>query len=256
MYLLILALLLAGQAVQHASGSLVKSTQPQPDPKELLSFYRGKSKISRGGGGYSSIDDIFTWDYGTLNSHAAYHQWLFPTFTRSEYHPEIPTLTEDVARTFREDEKVAEKFFKVFSFWIRFIGMNGGELEPGSHEAVGRDEEEWAISDEVFSWDDRYYNAFILYSHNRLRISRVIESLSVLGLRDYAADLVGHLENEILWNISPHRMYAVHGLGPSCIARASTNEYKNDPVVKALGYWQDKLAETKKYARHVSVLLR
>ncbi len=86
-------------------------------------------------------------------------QWLFPLPEPSNFNPDAPILTEDDIKLFYANPKLQENLRQSFNRFITFLGMDNG-----SYNKV------------IFSFPN----------HNWFRITRVLRSLSLLGLKDEA----------------------------------------------------------------------
>lgn len=108
-----------------------------------------------------------------------YIQWLFPLTEHSRVHPSAPILTPSDIAPFRQDELLRDHIHAVLSGMLRFYGL----VSRGT--AVAKAE----------NWDERKTNWFIEPTHNNLRITRILKSLSTLGLHDNARAFLVALEN-------------------------------------------------------------
>ena len=80
----------------------------------LTDFYLGKATDAGG----RAIDAIWGWSDEELEEVHDYIQWLFPTPTRSTFHPSAPVLTEEDIAAFRADKLLQARLHRSF---LRFL---------------------------------------------------------------------------------------------------------------------------------------
>ncbi len=134
---------------------------------QLLAFYRGEGRDSEG----RRLEEIWTWDDNDLEMVHDFIQWLFPLPERSHYNPDAPLLTEQDIRAFRGDPALPARLRRSLERMLRFLGLvltDDGTVSEGDNFAA-RVPEVWAH-----------------FNHNWLRITRVLRSLTLLGLEDLA----------------------------------------------------------------------
>lgn len=142
--------------------------QPMGD---ILAFYLGQQPDSRG----RMIEDIWSWEYGKLEFTHDYIQWLFPLWKRSKYNRNAPVLTEEVVTAFLNDKSLRLRLFKSFKVMLKFYGLQCSKWDSPSIEV--------SKSDEYELRKKQWINP---RNHNYLRITRILTSLRILGLSDYA----------------------------------------------------------------------
>jgi hypothetical protein len=131
-----------------------------------LSFYSGEAPDSRG----RFLHEIQQWNDNELEFVHDYIQWLFPVPERSAFNISAPVLTPDVIKAFRSRADLQQNLRQSFLRLLRFYGL---ELE-GSEVMQGRD------------FEIKAANWLSAGNHNHLRITRILRSLSVLGLETEA----------------------------------------------------------------------
>jgi hypothetical protein len=142
----------------------------------LTDFYRGEATDVEG----RTIDQIWAWDDEQLEEVHDYIQWLFPTATRSAYHPNAPVLTNGDITVFRASSELCHRLRRSFIRFLHFVGLvtsDDGRVIEGAN------------------FDERREDIWIYENHNWLRVSRVLESLQVLGLEDEANAFLGWLNS-------------------------------------------------------------
>ena len=152
----------------------VKRAVSGVDP--LLSFYRRQATDDRG----RTLDQIRALGLHELERVHDYIQWLFPLPEPSGANPTAPTLTPESIAAFRTNEALRRDLVESFALMLSFYGFRlaGGtthiERAPNASERIA----DW----------------FRPGNHNFLRLTRIMRSLSVLGLHDHARALLGQLE--------------------------------------------------------------
>ncbi|XP_073681957.1 uncharacterized protein [Garra rufa] len=148
-----------------------------------LQFYRGEIK--------SSPDDVYIgdfhkdwWgDYEKLEYVHTYIQWLFP-IQEPGVNWKAHELTKKEIKSFRKDEEVKKQLVKSYKLMLDFYGIR---LVDESTGEVAR----------APNWDERFKN-LNRYTHNNLRITRILKCLGTLGLKHYQAPLVKFFLHETL----------------------------------------------------------
>ncbi len=143
----------------------------------ILDFYRG-SPDARG----RTLDEILAWDDERLEDVHDYIQWLFPTSRRSDYNPFAPVLTESTIAAFRADPALRARLRDSFLRMLRFYGFE--VLVVRGHELVRR-AANWPVRSPLWLGPG---------DHNHLRITRILDSLSTLGLVAEATAFLRALE--------------------------------------------------------------
>jgi hypothetical protein len=133
----------------------------------LLAFYRDEGRDTEG----RRLETIWQWDDEDLEMVHDFIQWLFPLPERSQFNPDAPLLTEQDIRAFRGEPAVQARLRRSFECMLRFLGLartEDGSVSEGDNFAA-RVPEVWAH-----------------FNHNWLRITRILRSLTLLGLEGEA----------------------------------------------------------------------
>lgn len=128
----------------------------------LLAFYTGAATDARG----RRLDDILAWDDPALEAVHDYIQWLFPLPDRSAFNPNAPLLTAADIAAFRQGGGPRPAMLAALARMRRFFRLDG----PGP-----------------FPW-------LTPGNHNMLRLTRILRSLTLLGLEHEAHALLASLE--------------------------------------------------------------
>lgn len=142
----------------------------------LLTFYRRESPDDRG----RTLDAVRAFDTLDLERVHDYIQWLFPLPERSGANPSAPILTSDTIAAFREDADLRRELLVSFTLMLGFYGFR---LVPGA-----------ARIERAANFNARLGEWFRSGNHNFLRMTRIMRSLTVLGMPDQARALLDQLE--------------------------------------------------------------
>jgi opioid growth factor receptor-like protein len=167
----------------------------------ILAYYRGDGRDAAG----RYRHEVLRFSTSQLEAVHDYIQWLFPLPEPSQYNQLAPVLTQTDIAAFNEDLDLRARLRESFGVMLAFYGM---ELAPQPDPPSVRSAT--AFAHRRSAW-------ISLYDHNYLRITRILRSLSLLGLKAEAIAFLGCLE----------KLYEVHGaaIGPV------TLEYWRDAIV-------------------------
>jgi hypothetical protein len=135
----------------------------------VVDFYSGGGNSER-----RTLDEILGWDDDRLEDVHDYIQWLFPSRQPSAVNAFAPLVTDDTVRAFARDARLRDGLRHAFERMLRFYGLQsqGGRVEIDPREFVARSRV-WLTPG----------------NHNHLRLTRIMDSLSTLGLRAEALAL-------------------------------------------------------------------
>lgn len=129
----------------------------------LLEFYRCNRTDSEG----RLLKDIWTWNDEELEEVHDYIQWLFPLEEPSQFNPDAPLLSENDIAAFKSDQLLQANLTNSFQRILTFLGLT----VTGDGKVIEGDNFSQRIAD-VWAWPN----------HNWLRISRILRSLTLLGM--------------------------------------------------------------------------
>jgi hypothetical protein len=136
----------------------------------IVDFYSGKATEASG----RTLREIHTWGYNELETVHDYIQWLFPLPEPSQYNPRVPILDAEQIAKFHADAELRAQLLASFDKILGFYGFERNNM------SIVRSN----------SWEERSRNNWLSPgNHNHLRLTRILRSLSILGLKDYALAL-------------------------------------------------------------------
>ncbi|NMF58056.1 opioid growth factor receptor-related protein [Pseudanabaena yagii] len=145
----------------------------------LLSFYRGESANPEG----RKLEDIWIWQRDRLENVHNYIQWLFPLPEPSKFSANAPILDESVIAAFLADKELRKNLYRSFKLLLDFYGL----------QCVTSQELGVQIT-KAANFDSRRQYWLRPMNHNHLRITRILRSLSLLGLKAYAKAFLACLQ--------------------------------------------------------------
>lgn len=111
---------------------------------------------------------------------------LFPSCEESFFNSKSQTLTKEEAELIKSSPEALKRLLTSYQMMLDFYGL---ELEDEETGKVKRSKD----------YHDRYVN-LNKYSHNNMRITRILKSLGELGFEHLKKPLVEHFTKEILEN--------------------------------------------------------
>jgi len=135
----------------------------------IVAFYSG-GRDSEG----RTLEAILAWEDDRLEAVHDYIQWLFPSRQPSAVNPFAPLVTDDTVRAFARDPALANRLTQAFQRMLRFYGLRSRD------HRVEIDEHTFPARSRVWLTPG---------NHNHLRLTRIMDSLSALGLRAEARAL-------------------------------------------------------------------
>jgi Opioid growth factor receptor (OGFr) conserved region len=115
------------------------------------------------------LNRVQRWPDDLLESVHDYIQWMFPLREPSPFNPSAPLLDDDSILAFRTRPKLQENLRISFRRMLKFYGL---EMPAGS-----------SIVKPALAFAEQSQNWLNVGNHNHLRLTRIIKSLSTLGLR-------------------------------------------------------------------------
>ena len=117
-----------------------------------------------------SFYDVLGLSNAEMESRHNWVQWAFPTKTISAFNKDVPVLSRRTWQILRKNSEAKIRFYSILNKTLKFLGMATGH----NYEIAQIECKDW-----FFNRSD----------HNRLRITRIIESCVLFGRRDIALSL-------------------------------------------------------------------
>jgi hypothetical protein len=152
----------------------------------LVTFYRGEGRDHRG----RLLSHIHQYAFDDLERYHDYIQWLFPLPEPSGANPSAPLLSARDVAAFQSDHALRTTLLQSFRLMLQFYGL----------DVAGADDSVEVVRGANF--DERSVVWLTPGNHNFLRISRILRSLSLLGLNGHAAAFLKCLEDIYAGNAS------------------------------------------------------
>jgi hypothetical protein len=152
----------------------------------IVDFYLGKSRHPEG----YLIEDVWGWDYANLEFVHNYVQWLFPLVERSRAEPDSPILSSKDMVLFKQNEELRKRLLRSLSLLLGFYGFTFDHDTEGNNPSI-------KPSDRFEERAKRWLNA---NNHNYLRITRILRSLTLLGLPGEAMEFFAALQRVYVAN--------------------------------------------------------
>ena len=140
----------------------------------LVDFYRGQQTDTEG----RLLTDILAWPNDDFEEVHDFVQWLFPLPEPSQYNPDAPLLANEDIAAFKSDSVLQANLMKSFERILAFLGLS------------------WSDKGEVVegkNFTARVPDAWASPNHNWLRITRILRSLTLLGMEAQAHALYERL---------------------------------------------------------------
>jgi hypothetical protein len=141
---------------------------------QLLSFYYGTHPDHKG----RMLSEIVTQNDYWLEKTHDYIQWIFPLVEMSQGNTHAPLVDRETITAFQNDELLQIQMRGCLARMMGFLGLqfDGKTLEKASN------------------WNPRRDDWFTVQSHHSLRITRILKSMTLLGLAKEALALHKGLE--------------------------------------------------------------
>ncbi|KFV08866.1 Opioid growth factor receptor, partial [Pterocles gutturalis] len=167
---------------RHYPG-LIESENEEEEEMWNLSFYKNEICFLPQG---LHIEDLLEswWDnYEILEENHSYIQWLFPLRERGMNWRAKPLTCQEI-QAFKKSKEVMQRFIRAYQLMLRFYGIILINEETGELKRA----ENWAERFQNLNW----------YSHNNLRITRILKCLGEMGYEHYQVHLVKFFLTETL----------------------------------------------------------
>ncbi|XP_039936044.1 opioid growth factor receptor [Hirundo rustica] len=148
-----------------------------------LSFYKNEIAFVPHGVLIETLLSSWGDKYETLEENHSYIQWLFPLREHGMNWRARPLTCQEI-QAFRKSKEVMDRFIRAYKLMLGFYGINLVNEETGELERAE-------------NWRERFEN-LNRFSHNNLRITRILKCLGEMGYEDYQVHLVKFFLTETL----------------------------------------------------------
>jgi hypothetical protein len=131
---------------------------------KLVDFYSKEAPNSEG----NWLEEIWAWPDSEWEYEHSFIQWMFPSTSESMFNADAPILDRETIALWNKSPPLKENLSISFERWLSFCGVE----QTDSGLAIAN------------------FNNFVWprFNHNWLRITRVLNSLTHLGLNKEAAE--------------------------------------------------------------------
>jgi hypothetical protein len=146
---------------------------PSSEDLTLLAFYRGEAPDWNG----RRLEEIWSWPDERLEAVHDYIQWMFPLSVPSGANPTAPILGPISIGAFATSDELRERLERSLRVMLRFYGLEEARTAGALH----------ILRTDHFTGRARVWLS--PGNHNHLRLTRIMISLSELGLPTQARAL-------------------------------------------------------------------
>ncbi|XP_065610676.1 opioid growth factor receptor isoform X2 [Cyrtonyx montezumae] len=173
------------QRYRHHYPGLIESETDEEEDMWNLSFYKNEIAFLPHGLHIEELLESWWDNFEVLEENHSYIQWLFPLREHGMNLRAKPLTCQEI-EAFKKSKEVMERFIRAYQLMLRFYGIilvnqRTGELERAEN------------------WTERFLN-LNRFSHNNLRITRILKCLGEMGYEHYQVHLVKFFLTETLVN--------------------------------------------------------
>lgn len=148
---------------ERLAGKPLASNKDHDDPKGLILFYQGGHKNKNG----FTLEEILAFDDRQMEDHHDFIQWIFPT-KHNGVNPKAPQLHPRLIQKASANSIFKVNVLRSFHKMLSYYGL----------ETQGSD----VVKSSNFNERKQYWH--INGSHNLKRMTRIIESMKLLGFKE------------------------------------------------------------------------
>ncbi|KAM6298538.1 opioid growth factor receptor [Aegotheles albertisi] len=171
------------QRYRHHYPGLVESENDEEEEMWNLSFYKNEICFLPQGLFIEALLESWWDNYEVLEENHSYIQWLFPLRERGMNWRAKPLTCQEI-KAFKKSEEVMQRFVRAYQLMLRFYGITLINEETGELKRAE-------------NWAERFRN-LNRFSHNNLRITRILKCLGEMGYEHYQVRLVKFFLTETL----------------------------------------------------------
>ncbi|PKU32243.1 opioid growth factor receptor [Limosa lapponica baueri] len=166
----------------HLQG-LIQSENEEEEEMWNLSFYKNEICFLPQGLHIENLLESWWDNYEVLEENHSYIQWLFPLREHGMNLRARPLTCQEI-QAFKKSKEVMQRFIRAYQLMLRFYGIILINEETGELERAE-------------NWAERFQN-LNRFSHNNLRITRILKCLGEMGYEHYQVHLVKFFLTETL----------------------------------------------------------
>ncbi|KAM9371917.1 opioid growth factor receptor [Phaethornis superciliosus] len=171
------------QRYRHHYPGLKESENVDEEEMWNLSFYKNEIQFLPRGLYIETLLETWWDNFEVLEQNHSYIQWLFPLRERG-VNLRARQLTCQEIQAFKKSEEVMQRFVRAYQLMLRFYGIDLVNKETGELKRAE-------------NWVERFQN-LNRYSHNNLRITRILKCLGEMGYENHQYHLVKFFLTETL----------------------------------------------------------
>ncbi|XP_064377685.1 opioid growth factor receptor isoform X2 [Dromaius novaehollandiae] len=171
------------QRYRHHYPGLVEPENDEEEEMWNLSFYKNEICFLPHGLHIETLLESWWDNYEVLEENHSYIQWLFPLREHGMNWHAKP-LTRQEIEAFKKSSEVMQRFERAYQLMLRFYGITLTNQKTGELERTE-------------NWSERFQN-LNRFSHNNLRITRILKCLGEMGYEHYQVHLVKFFLTETL----------------------------------------------------------
>nr|XP_009932252.1 PREDICTED: opioid growth factor receptor [Opisthocomus hoazin] len=170
------------QRYRHGYPGLIESEREEEEMWNL-SFYKNEICFLPRGLHIETLLESWWDNYEVLEENHSYIQWLFPLREHGMNWRAKPLTCQEI-QAFKKSKEVMQRFIRAYQLMLRFYGIVLINEETGELKRA----ENWAERFKNLNW----------FSHNNLRITRILKCLGEMGYEHYQVHLVKFFLTETL----------------------------------------------------------
>ncbi|XP_040978168.1 opioid growth factor receptor isoform X5 [Aquila chrysaetos chrysaetos] len=171
------------QRYRHRYPGLIESENEEEEEMWNLSFYKNEIRFMPQGLHIETLLESWWDNYEVLEENHSYIQWLFPLREHGMNWRAKPLTCQEI-QAFRKSKEVMQRFIRAYQLMLRFYGIVLVNEETGELKRAE-------------NWAERFQN-LNRFSHNNLRITRILKCLGEMGYEHYQVHLVKFFLTETL----------------------------------------------------------
>ncbi|XP_009702688.1 PREDICTED: opioid growth factor receptor, partial [Cariama cristata] len=162
---------------------LTESEDKEEEEMWNLSFYKNEICFLPQGLHIENLLESWWDNYEVLEENHSYIQWLFPLREHGMNWRAKPLTCQEI-QAFKKSKEVMQRFVRAYQLMLRFYGIVLLNEETGELKRAE-------------NWAERFQN-LNRFSHNNLRITRILKCLGEMGYEHYQVHLVKFFLTETL----------------------------------------------------------